>query len=98
MALDSSCLFMPISRAARTARLTDPLLFPGIAPHVVSAPLPEAGLVASHELDSLDPLGALPRIEAWNYKAQRPAMLRRNGLPVVSIRKKSVFGQEVFER
>src|SRR6516164_2735673 len=89
---------MPSPELLGIAGLTEPFFFPWIASHVVSAPLPKARLVTSHELNALDPLGALPGVEPGNHKAKGPAMLRWNGLTVVSIRKKSVFGQEVVER
>src|SRR5215207_4364748 len=70
---------------------------PGVAAHVVAALLPEAGLVLGEEADALDPLGRLPRVEARDDEADRPAVLGRDGPAVVRPREERVLGEEVFD-
>ncbi len=53
------------------------LLGPRIAPVMVAAHLPEARLVGGHELDPLQPLGALPQIQMRHDQPHRAAMLAR---------------------
>src|SRR5581483_10410466 len=49
---------------------------PGVGVVVVAVALPEAGLVDRRELDSAQPLGALPEVLARDDEAQRIAVLR----------------------
>lgn len=52
-----------------------PLLFPRVAPHMVSAQLPEARLVAVGEPQTVTPFGALPEVQVRNEKASRTSVL-----------------------
>src|SRR5947209_8209905 len=86
-----------VSSTGFLLRLTEAFFFPGVAAHVVPSALPIARLVASDKLDSADPLSALPGIQAWNHEPKGATVLRRNGLPIVGIRKEGVFSQEIVE-
>src|SRR4051794_8933318 len=59
-----------------------PLLTPGVARVVVAVLFPEAGLVAGHQGQPGDPLGALPEVEMRHQQPDRPAVLDRQRLAV----------------
>src|SRR5437867_4154252 len=71
------------------------LFLPRIGVVVVAVALPETGLVDGRELDSAQPLGALPEVLAGYDQAERPAVLSRERLPVGVGREQRVL---VFER
>src|SRR5215475_12075291 len=74
------------------------LLLPGITVVVIAAHFPKARLVERRELDALDPLGALPEIEAGDHYAQRAAMLAADRLAVPAPGEQHILGREVGER
>src|SRR4051812_1080079 len=51
------------------------LLTPGISVVVVAEGLPEAHLVALHDLEPADPLGALPEVDVRNQQPRAPTVL-----------------------
>src|SRR4051812_36180512 len=59
-----------------------PLLPERVAVHVIAAQLPETGLVARRELQSVDPLGRLPEVQVGDEQAGGPPVLRGERLPV----------------
>src|SRR5262245_53054812 len=74
--------------SAHPDRVGAPVAFlaPGIASHVVTVLLPEAGIVLLQQLEPAHPLGALPEVEVRHQKADRPAVLRGQWLAVVAQR------------
>src|SRR4051794_31339211 len=52
-----------------------PLLPPRVAAVVVSVLFPEPGLVAGHQRQPADPLGALPEVQVRHEEPDRPAVL-----------------------
>ena len=72
-----------------------PLLEPRIATVVVAAFFPESSLEVAAELDRLETLRALPRVERRNHESQRVAVLRRQRGTRHPIRKETV---RLFQR
>src|SRR5215469_6515466 len=60
-----------------------PLLAPGVAVDVVTAQLPEPGLVARGELQAHDPFGRLPKVQMWHEQAGGAAVIGLDRPPVV---------------
>src|SRR4051794_16431240 len=58
------------------------LLFPRVGVVVVAVALPESGLVDRRQLDSAQPLGALPEVLAGDHEPQRIAVVRGERLAV----------------
>src|SRR3954471_13210786 len=81
------------------------LLTPGVAINVVSAQLPEAGLIVLSELKPVHPLCRLPEIEMRHKQARRPPVIARQRLafiierdhclPCCEIRERDVCGVSV---
>ena len=68
------------SRVTSTSEAV-PFLLPWVGLVVVAVALPEAGLVGDRELDSAQPLRALPEVLARHDEPQRPAVLGGERLP-----------------
>src|SRR4030095_3643293 len=79
-------------------QLAETLLLPRIAVHVVPTILPVSSLIVFQELNSRHPFGALPRIQSRHNQTQRPTMLHRDWLTIMSIREKRVHRQKSFQR
>src|SRR5262245_33568112 len=72
------------------------LLLPGIAVDVIAAQLPEAGLVALGELESVEPLGGLPEVKVRNQQPGGPTMLARDGSALVCHRYHGAAADQVL--
>src|SRR5918992_337829 len=74
------------------------LLFPGVAVVVVAVGLPEARLVVVAQLESANPLGALPEVEMRNEQPRRSAVLGLERLAAVLIRDPRPAADQILER
>src|SRR4249919_317871 len=74
------------------------LLGPGFGVDVVPAHLPETALVLRRELESAEPLRALPRVAPRHDEAQREAVLAGERLAAVGPRDEHVVVQHRLER
>src|SRR3954462_9848936 len=77
---------------------TVPLLFPGIGVVVVAVALPEPGPVGCGELETGQPLRALPEVEVRNNRAYGAAMLDRQRFAVRLVDDERVLLPERGER
>src|SRR6266852_4156866 len=69
------CITLPIrSFQLSQALLPVPFLLPGVGVVVIAAPLPEAGAVMLHELEAVQPFGALVEVEFGNDQAHGAAV------------------------
>src|SRR5690242_13884486 len=75
-----------------------PLLLPGIAIVVISARLPEAGLILGHEAKPPQPLGALPKVEMRDQEAGWASMSRSDWQALVTSRNHSFSSDQIGNR
>src|SRR5258708_19183273 len=87
----------PPRRAARSVAPV-PLLAPRVAVHVIPVRLPESGLILVMESQSLDPLGALPKIEMGHQQPRRAAVFGLQRLPAVLVRHPRLAVTQGLER
>src|SRR3954469_12695384 len=71
---------------------------PGMCTARVAALFPEAQLVAGHQLDPIDPLGALPCVELRRDHAHRPTVLDRQRLTIDRVPQQDVRLQALGHR
>src|SRR5713101_7980031 len=77
------------------------LLYPGVAPHMVTAViplLPKTGPIFFHKLDSPHPFGAFPSIEPRDHETQRVTVVRLQILAVMLPGKQAILTQKVVQR
>jgi len=74
------------------------LFFPGVAIHVISVLLPEAGLIVVEELECAGPLHGFPRVEVWHDQSQRIAVVQSEWHAVVMRGEQDVVTIQVSER
>src|SRR5438093_10630063 len=74
-----------------------PLLREGLSMDVIAAHLPEPAPVLRAELETSEPLGALPGVAFGNDQTERPAVLGRDVLAVVAPSDEDVVPAHRFE-
>src|SRR5581483_2704238 len=79
------------------SRLPVALFLPRIGAIVVAALLPEAGTVAFHEFQAVEPLGAFIGIELGNDQAYRATVIRLQILTIVLERDQYIVVVEIFQ-
>src|SRR3954464_12743301 len=75
-----------------------PLLPPRVAPVVVAVLLPEPRLIAVHQRELADPLGALPEVQVGNQQPDRATVLDGQRLPVELPDHPGLAAGDVLER
>src|SRR4026208_397916 len=88
----------PGAAAARRPASSAALFLPRISVVVVAVALPEAELVVVEELQTADPLRALPEIALGDEQAERIAVLRLERLAVERVREQDVVVIEDGQR
>src|SRR5262245_15314585 len=75
--------------------ISEALLLPGVATHMIAVPLPESGLILLQKLDSRHPFSALPRIEPRHDQPRWSTMFAREGHAIMVQGYQRVLSKEV---